>query len=195
MPIKKPVISTVNLSDLPPDFPLLVQDPFFWECLGRTVATFGHLEYVLKGAIFSFTLTTKPNSREALEKAYSEWIPKLKKSLSDPLGGLINTYDEAVSENPEATLENLDDLLERLRKVSKIRNVLCHAAWRKPDQNGASVPFLINRQNEVFETPIDVSFLKTVQRCAAELICDVIDSVTRMGWQFPGTNGPGDVIF
>ena len=39
--------------------------------------------------------------------------------------------------------------------------------------------------------PIDVAYLKQMQRYVAELICAVVSSVTDMGWQFPGSSGSG----
>lgn len=183
----------VNQVALPANYPTHAHDAYFWECLGRTVATFGFLEEVLTKAIFAFTATTKYSEAE-IEEAYAQWVPKLERSLSDQLGGLIDTYGRAVRDNSKATIENLNDLLNDLREASKIRNVLCHGSWRTPDQNGASIPFFVNRQKEIFETPIDVSFLRQVQKNASELVCAVINSVTHMGWQFPGSTGPGKVI-
>lgn len=191
---EQPNRSVVNQAALPDNFPTHAHDAYFWECLGRTVATFGFLEEVLTKAIFAFTATTK-YSEEEIEEAYAQWLPKLEKSLSDQLGGLINTYGKAVRDNSDATIENLDDLLNDLREASKIRNVLCHGSWRTPNQNGASIPFFVNRQKERFETPIDVSFLKQVQKHTSELVCAVINSVTHMGWQFPGSRSPGKVVW
>jgi uncharacterized protein (DUF2132 family) len=184
----------VDQSGLPENYPTHAHDAYFWECLGRTVATFGFLEEVLTKAIFAFTATTN-YSEEKIGEAYVQWLPKLERSLSDQLGGLIDTYDKAVRDNSEATIENLGDLLSDLREASKLRNVLCHGSWRTPDKNGASTPFFVNRQKERFETSIDISFLKQVQKHTTELICAVVNSVTHMGWQFPGSTGPGKVIW
>ncbi len=82
-----------------------------------------------------------------------------------------------------------------LKEASKTRNVLCHGSWRPPNSNKASIPFFINRKMERFETPIDIEYLDQVQTHSTELICAVVDTVTRMGWQFPGTDGPGKVIW
>ena len=184
----------VNPSDLPENYPTHLHEAYFWECLGRAVASFGFLEDVLTKAIFAFTATTE-YSEELIEEAYTKWLLKLERSLSDQLGGLIETYGKAVRENTKATLTNLDDLLSDLRSVSKIRNVLCHGSWRAPDQTGASIPFFVNRQQQIFETPVDVMFLKQVQKHTSELICAVVSSVTHMGWQFPGSSGPGKVVW
>lgn len=194
MTIKDPVRSVINQSALPVDFPTHAHESEFWESLGRTVGTFGFLEEVLLKAIFAFTATTEYSETE-IEEAYSKWVPKIERSLSDQLGALIDTYGKAVRDNSNATIENLDDLLNDLRAASKIRNVLCHGSWRMPNSNGASVPFFVNRQAEVFEAPIDVSFLNQVHKHAVELICAVVNTVTHMGWQFPSSNGPGKAVW
>ena len=184
----------INQAALPLLYPTHLHEAKFWEALGRTVATFGFLEETLAKAIFSFT-ATRPYREEEIEKAYAEWLPKLERALTDQLGSLINSYGKAVREHPSATIANLDELLEDLCEASKVRNVLCHGSWRTPDTNGASIPFFVNRQKERFDTPIDVDFLNRVQKHTAGLVCAVVNSVTHMGWQFPGSSGPGKVIW
>jgi hypothetical protein len=184
----------VDKAALPEKYPTHKHESAFWESLGRAVATFGFLEEVLSKAIFSFT-ATRPYHENEIQQAYAEWLPKLERTLVDPLGNLIDTYGKSVRDNPMATIENLDELLEDLREASKIRNVLCHGSWRLPDSSGASIPFFVNRQKEVFMTAIDCQFLNRVQRHATELACEVISTVTHMGWEFPGSNGPGKAIW
>lgn len=108
---------------------------------------------------------------------------------------LIDAYGKAVRENPTATIENLDDLLSKLKKASATRNILCHGSWGIPDDNGASVPFFVNRQREVIETAMDCEYMDQVQRHAAELACWVVSKVTSMGWELPGSGGPGIPIW
>ena len=175
-------------------FPTNFHEPEFWGALGRAVATFGFLEETLAKAIFAFT-ATKPYSEEEIKKALDEWLPKLQRALSDQLGNLIESFGKAVREHPDAAIENLDDLLRALKEASKIRNVICHGSWPPPNSYGASVPFFVNRQQERFEIPIDISFLKQLQLHVSELICTVIDTVIFMGWQFPGSRGPGRAIW
>lgn len=184
----------VNLDALPNLYPTHLHDAVFWEWLGRTVGTYGFLEEVLGRAIFSFTGTRNYDERD-VQKAYMDWLPTLKRALSDPLGGLIDSYSKAVRENSSSTITNLNDLVEDLREASKIRNVLCHGSWGMPDETGASIPRFFNRQNEKFETKVDVEFLKQVQRHVVQLAGVVISTVTHMGWQFPGTGGPGNPIW
>jgi hypothetical protein len=119
----------------------------------------------------------------------------LEHALTDQLGSLINSYGKAVREYPQATITNLDELLEDLREASKIRNVLCHGSWRPPNSSGESVPRFVNRQKATFETAIDINFLNRLQQHTVRLATAVINTVTHLGWQFPGSSGPGKVIW
>jgi hypothetical protein len=161
--------------------------------LGRTVATFGFLEETLGKAIFSFT-ATREIPEDQIQAEFEKWLPTLERALSDPLGGLIDAYGKAVRNNKAATITNLDNLLEDLRKAAVLRNVLCHGSWRVPDRQCRSVPFFVDKKNRIFETPIDVAYLCQVRRHVVELICNVINTVTHMGWRFPGSSGPGNPI-
>lgn len=48
---------------------------------------------------------------------------------------------------------------------------------------------------EIFDTPIDIPYLRQTQSHVVELICEVMNIVTQMGWTFPGSAGRGEVIF
>ena len=176
----------VDIGALPPGFPTHRHEPAFWERLGRAVATFGFLEEVLGKAIFSFT-ARKPSDASELEEAYREWLPTLEKALTDALGALVDGFERAVRAHPSASVPDLEELLAYLRKAARIRNVLCHGSWRPPDAAGASTPLYVERGGKVFATAVDIAYLDEVQREVAELGCAVIESVTRMGWPFPGS--------
>lgn len=184
----------IDRSRLPVDYPAHRHKAEFWEALGRAVATFGFLEEVLLKAIFALTATTHVEMGNA-ETAYAEWAKKLKRSLSEPLRKLIDTFGKAVRENQDSTLENLDDLLADLRQVASIRNVICHGSWPPPDASGACIPFYVNRNGEKFETPVDTAYLNQLRGVACDLACSVIDTVTHIGWQFPGSDGPGRIVW
>jgi hypothetical protein len=184
----------VDKNKLPPQFPTHLHNAGFWEALGRTIATFGFLEETLGKAIFAFTGTTRYSESE-VAAAFEKWLPTLERALSDPLAGLIDTYGKAVRSNPEATITNLDDLLNELRKASVIRNVLCHGSWQRPDSSGKSLPLFVNRQKMVWDTPIDIPYLEQTQKAVTELVCEIVTTVTHMGWRFPGSRGPGKTIF
>jgi hypothetical protein len=184
----------INRAGLPAHYPTHVHAPAFWEALGRAVATFGFLEEVLLKAIFAITATT-PYEEDKIESAYKTWVPTLTRSLSDPLGNLTDTYGKAVRSHANSNIENFDTLLDDLRKACKIRNAICHGSWGIPDSVGLSVPFYVNRQGEIFDTPIDIAFLTQLREATTDLACTVIDTVTHMGWQFPSSNGPGQVVW
>ncbi len=180
-PVNRTIIDRANLPQM---FPTHRHEPEFWEHLGRTIASFGFLEEVLGKAIFAFTATRR-YSEDEIDKAYQAWLPKLERALTDQLVNLAEAYGKATRDNPDTTTENVSDLVKDIKCAAAIRNVLCHGSWRAPDANGASIPLFVNRQKEIFETPIDVSFLRKVQAHVADLSCSVMDTVTHMRWQFP----------
>jgi hypothetical protein len=184
----------IDIAKLPSLFPTQRHTSKFWEALGRAIATFGFLEEVLGKAIFAFTATRSYPENE-IEAAYNKWLPTLEKALTDQLGNLTDSYGKAIRDNTEATVEGLDELLGDLRKASTIRNVLCHGSWRVPDSDGRSLPLFVNKQKMIWETPIDVAYLEQTQKAVAELACNIINTVTGNGWQFPGSNGLGKIIF
>ncbi|MCY4305691.1 MAG: hypothetical protein OXC62_13085 [Aestuariivita sp.] len=178
----------VNIDALPSDFPTHRHTADFWECLGRTVATYGFLEEVLGKAIFCFKATRRYKPDE-VDTVFEEWVLMLEKALTDSLGHLIDQFGKAVRDHPEATVADLDMLLDALKEAAQLRNVLCHGSWSAPDGNGASQPLFVDRNLERFGRGIDCAFLKQTQKHVAEVSCAVINSVTQMGWQFPGSNG------
>jgi len=181
----------VDFNNLPFLFPTHRHDPMFWETLGRTVATFGFLEEMLGKAIFAFTATTRHQESE-IDAAFENWLPTLERALVDPLGSLIDAYGKAVRNNSDATIENLDETSSGFGNPKR----LCHGSWRTPDAGGNSLPLFVNKQKMVWDTPIDILYLKQTQKAVAELGCAVINTVTHMGWQFlPGSHGPGKTIF
>ncbi|TIP49788.1 MAG: hypothetical protein E5X77_09445 [Mesorhizobium sp.] len=192
--IADPQRATIDQEALPENFPTHRHAGVFWEKLGRTVATFGFLEEVLAKAIFAFTGTREIPERE-IDAEFEKWVSTLRKTLSDPLGNLIDVYGKGVRQHPDATLTNLQELLDDLRKAAELRNVLCHGSWRAPDQAGRSIPHYVDRKDRIFETPIDTAYLNQVRQHVAGLACAVMDSVSHMGWQFPGSEGPGQPIY
>lgn len=183
----------VDPDSLPARFPTHRHQGRFWESLGRAVGTFGFLEEALGKAIFALS-ATKPYDPAEIEAAYEKWPRRLEKALTDPLGGLIGEYEKVVRKHPDATNEDLDFLVCRLREASRIRNVLCHGSWQAPNSEGASRPLFVDKKLNVFDAAVDCAFLDQVQRHVAELSCAVVNSVTRMGRQFPGSSGPGRPI-
>ena len=186
--------NVVDPDGLPDQFPTHRHERAFWESLGRAVATFGFLEEVLAKAILVLT-GTRRYDEQSIQQAYAKWQPKLERALADSLGNLIDTYGKAAREHDDPQISDLDDLLNDLRETAAMRNILCHGSWRVPDEAGASVPFFVNRKKLVVDTAMDCAFVDQVQRHTAELACAVMNTVTALGWQFPGSAGPGKPIW
>ena len=165
----------------------------FWEQLGRTIATFGFLEDVLGKAIFAFTATTMFDEQNATEHL-QKWDKQLHQALTDTLWPLSEVYRKVVKDHQDADFENIDELVEDIKKSSKIRNALCHGSWHAPDASGATYLYYFDKKDGKFDTRIDDIWLRLVQAHVVELICSIIDSVTVMGWEFPGGAGPGETI-
>jgi hypothetical protein len=185
----------IDRDSLPANWPTHRHAPEFWEQLGRTVATYGFLEEVLGKAIFAFTATRRFGTEAELQDAYALWLPTLERALTDTLKPLADAYGRAVRDNSGSTTENIDELISAIKDASEIRNVICHGSWRPPDPEGRSLPLFVNKRNEVFDTPLDIAYLHQVQSHIAELAATVVDTVTHMGFQFPGGAGPGKQIW
>lgn len=186
--------SYIDRDALPALFPTHAHPSPFWEQLGRTVGAFGFLEEVLGKAIFAFT-AIRNYSEDEIENAYKAWLPKLEKALSDQLYQLAKSYGTAVKESQYSTVENIDELVQDIKDAAKVRNILCHASWRVPDEEGKSLPFFVSFKNEVCETKFDITSLCQIQYHVRELACAVIDSFTQTGYAFPGGIGPGERIW
>ena len=186
--------SYIDRDTLPALYPTHAHPGPFWEQLGRTVGAFGFLEEVLGKAIFAFTAIRNYSEGE-MENAYKAWLPKLEKALSDQLCQLAKGYGTAVKESQHSTVENIDELVQAIKDAAKVRNILCHASWRIPDEEGKSLPFFVSFNNEVCETKFDIASLRQIQSHVKELTCAVIDSVAQTGHAFPGEFGPGERIW
>lgn len=181
----------ISADKLPELYPTQFHSAEFWEILGRTIGTFGFLENVLGRAIFAFT-GTKEYSESELQAALEAWLPQLEGALSDTLYRLIESYAKAVRQHQHQQLVGFDDLIADLKKAAELRNVLCHGFWGAPDANGATIPFYMrSRDKQVFNDPVDIAYLRRIQKSATALAVAVVDSVAAMGVQFPGSLGPG----
>lgn len=184
----------IDRESLPVLWPTTHCPATFWEHLGRTIAAFGLLEDVLGKAIFAFTATTE-YSEEAAVEALAKWDQQLHQALTDTLWPLSEVYGKVVRAHQEADSKNVGDLVDDIKKASKVRNALCHGSWRAPDASGKADLYYFDKREGKFNTPIDISHLRQVQAHVVDLICSVIDSVTVLGWAFPGGAGPGEEIW
>lgn len=179
---------------LPSGFPCHLLTDDHWCLLGKTVASFGTLEYFLGRAIFALT-ATRSYPEDEIEKEYEKWLKQLERSLYNPLKPLVDEFIAAAKRHPDLSIVDIDVLKAELERAAEMRNVLCHGHWPAPDSFGKVTPFYVNKRLEVWDGPIDVDFLRKLQVATAELCVAVVNVVTHMGYQFPGSNGPGMAIF
>lgn len=181
----------LDAARLPEWWPTDRHPPEFWESLGRTVATFGFLEETLFKAVFAI-VGTKPVAPGNEQREIVAFRKLLERCLSDPLGPPISKFETALQQNPAAY--RIDGLVQDLRDAAALRNALCHGSWRPPDDTGHCSLFYFNKSGEFFDQVISLEVLMGTQARIAGLIGDVMNSVTQMGYQFPGVVGPGKAI-
>jgi len=165
----------------------------FWEHLGRVVATFGFLEEIMAKAYLAFTGNKKLsfNSDKELEEAYEKWGKELEKVATGQLSFLLKKYKEATKDLEHKIDINM--LYSEVKEANDIRNMLCHASWRAPLQDGKSPLFYARGKGENLETCqqlIDVEYLKQVQESVADITIRVFETVKDQGFDFPGIETP-----
>lgn len=180
---------------LPSQWPTNRHSSEFWEHLGRAVASFGFLEDTLRRGIFAFTGTRQISPEEA-EKAVAEWQKLLESIMTAQLWTLAKEFQDAANSNPKNSTENIGELVAAIKEAAVLRNMLCHGSWMVPDNEGKSLPRFTKKDRATgklvqFESKIGIEFLSQVQAHVTDLICSVIDTITHMGYQFPGGAGQG----
>lgn len=196
MDTNEPAVRTIiDRDSLPKRFPTHLHDPEFWEHLGRAIASFGFLEDTLRRAYLVFTGTTLVALEEA-EQEVKKWGAKLESIMTMQLWNLAKDFESAVNANPNSSTVNINELVADIKKAAELRNILCHGSWMLPDNEGRSLPRFSKKDRATgkivqFADKIGIEHLSQVQAHVTDLICSVIDTVTHMGYQFPGGAGPG----
>jgi hypothetical protein len=190
----------INRKGLPIGYPTHFHQPKFWAELGRTVATFGFLEETLGRAIFAISLTTEYDEKD-IDKALTKWASTLPLNLTDTLLPLAERFEASVKAHQTANSTGAAQIASEVKRLAEIRNALCHGSWRKPDALDRSQLHYIAKKAvtdagvKPFEPRVTIKWLQQRRAETVALICDVIDTVTELGWQFPGSGGPGDDVW
>lgn len=185
------IVDIDNFRKESPLWPTHKHEPSFWEALGRAIACIGLLEESLAKAIFVITGSKPVSNIENADIEVKAWAKFLQRTVSDPLGQLINKYEIAVRDNKSFNIENFDELLRQLRMLRDWRDILCHSSWGPPDAEGKSVPFFVNRNGDIVQNKVHGEFLIQIMNNAAELTLSIVNTITSHGFQWPGSNGPG----
>ena len=166
----------------------------FWEELGRTVAAFGFLEDSLQRANLAITATREYRSVREAEEAFKTWERNLELSMDETLGALARRFVTALTDDERYSLADEHEIERKLKPVAWWRNALCHGAWTDYDSKSgyAALRYWPKKQwREQGDRPISRDDLASIRRAAVEVTILVIDAVTTMGIQFPGSDSPG----
>ena len=161
--------------------------PEFLQELGMVISTYGFLERILEKAI------------AALAPQDDQWLDKVLKAVSDPLGSLINEYEKQLKPDGEWDTElsieiNLPEFIKSLRDALLIRNMLCHSYWIPGKTEGKLKPVFANRNREVVISEYSSADLRQITHCVQEMIRLCMNTVALKGIQFPGTDLPGEKV-
>ena len=123
--------------------------------LGQTIASFGHVEDMLKRAIFALDRHRLPGG--IAEADFRAWLRRMDHVAADSLGTLIERLERTLARENVADPE----LLGQLDEIKNWRNLLCHAAWTPAA--GGWQPRFANTQGEIFEDSLDASDLAAIR--------------------------------
>ena len=170
--------SRIDRARLSPQWPRPVSPSAFWEQLGRTIATFGLRKTCL--ARRSSPHGDKRVQREGRAEYLAKWDKQLHQALTDTLWPLSEVW-QGGSRAPGIRLKNVDELVDDIKKASKIRNALCHGSWHALDASGTTDLYYFDKKDGKFDSRIDIGLAATGAAHVVGPICSVIDSVTVRG--------------
>ena len=125
--------------------------------LGWTVASFGHLEDMLKRAIFA--LDRDRLAGGIRERDFRDWLRRMDHVAADSLGTLIERLDRVLGRSPHPAPQR--DLIAQMEEIKDWRNLLCHAVWRPAA--GGWQPVFANTRGELYEGTIDTADLAAIR--------------------------------
>ncbi len=183
----------VDRTRLPEDWPTNRGEPAFWEELGRTIATFAHLEDTLARAYFALTSTGRFADSHDAGAAYHEWAKELEQSLTDPLAALAKKLAKAFDDDRVQT-DLAADVLCRLDELRVWRNALSHGAWQGFEDDGSIALRFFRKSNrgpEQLDDRLTFADVASIRAATVRLTIDVVDIVSAAGVRFPGSAFPG----
>lgn len=140
--------------------------------IGWTIASFGHLEDMLKRAIFAMDRHRLPDAIR--ETDFRAWLRRMDHVAADSLGTLIERLDRTLAREGLADA----DLIGQLDEVKSWRNLLCHAAW-EPSDSGWQ-PRFSNTKGEVFEGLLDAADIAAIREMTLDAARRVLRILRRL---------------
>lgn len=140
--------------------------------IGRAVASFGHLEDMLKRAIFALDQRRLPASIH--DRDFRSWLRRMDHVAADLLGTLIERLERTLAREGRADPE----LIAQLDEVKSWRNLLCHANWQP--RGGAWQPIFANTKGEIFDgtlDPLDIRAIRDMSLDSARRVARIIEAL------------------
>ena len=147
--------------------------------IGWTIASFGHLEDMLKRVIFALDRHRLPGAIR--ESEYRGWLKRMDHVAADSMGTLIERLDQTLAREGLAD----PDLIGQLDEVKTWRNLLCHAAWQPGDEGWE--PRFANTKGEVFKGTLDAADVEAIREMTLDSARRVLRILRRLddhgnGW-------------
>lgn len=151
--------------------------------LGLTIASFGHLEDMLKHAVFALDRDQLPGGIR--ERDFRDWLRRMDHVAADSLGTLIERLARTLTREgrPEPAL------IADLDEIKGWRNLLCHAAWRPARDRPGWQPVFADTRGDLYDGVVaeqDLSAIRAMTLDAAARARRIIESLDGDG------NGTGD---
>ena len=184
----------VDRARLPEHWPTNRGSSAFWEALGRTIATFSHLEDMMARAWLGLTATREFESMEQAEAALPRWEKALKESPTDSLHALTKKLKNAFNDDDRVPDEVAGAFLARLEQVRVWRNALCHGVWQGFQEDNSVALRYFRRAEEGPERPDDrlnVETLSSIRDATVDLTAEHVGILSAAGVRFPGSTLPG----
>lgn len=196
LPVSAPMPLVVDRARLPEGWPTNHGEPAFWEELGRTVATFAHLEDVLARAHFALAGSIGFADFREARASYRKREKAFEQSLTDPLDRLAKKLERVFNDDERVPDDCAADVLARLDRLRTWRNALSHGAWQSFEDDGSiTLRFFRRRKGddgpEQLNSRLTLEYIASIRAEVVHLTVDIVDIVSAAGVRFPGTELPG----
>ena len=181
------------LVHVPDEWPTHLCPPELWEEFGRSIATFGFLEDVIKRACLAVSYP----SGNITEQDSTKWEQSLELSVSDPMGRLADRLAKDLKPDAHLSQDQVTGIINGLKDRAELRNALCHGTWTDydPVTGLATLRFFPrNEWRKHNEFSLSRSKLARIRRETTDVTRELIGAVVSKGIQFPGSSSPGNPV-
>ena len=187
----------IKRNHFPTDWPVDQGPSDFWQELGRTVAVFGYLEYILASTCYAL-LATGERAKALMDadddRAISQWFNRIQRTQVDSMYGLILEFERVMCESNRVPHKVREDLVERLKELKPWRNALCHGAWLSIKDDGLphlQHVYLYEGIPAGFEPKITIKDLTNIRIQTVETIFRIAEVASIAGPDNTYAAGPG----